>query len=77
MVYWWSILVSVILPVISSQPDDVEVTLSGLGVLKGTTGQARNGDTYYQFLGVPYAQPPTGRTEYDVKPEWTLSLFGF
>ena len=38
----------------------VEVTLEGLGKLKGKTGEARNNAIYYQFLGVPFAAPPLG-----------------
>ena len=38
----------------------VEVTLEGLGKLKGKIGEARNHALYYQFLGVPFAAPPLG-----------------
>ena len=39
---------------------DVEVTLEGLGTLRGKAGEARNSHKYHQFLGIPYAEPPTG-----------------
>ena len=39
---------------------DVEVTLEGLGKLRGKEGVARNNHKYQQFLGIPYAEPPTG-----------------
>ena len=43
------------------QEDEVvEVTLEGLGQLKGKTGEARNEAIFYQFLGVPFAAPPVG-----------------
>ena len=38
----------------------VEVSLEGLGKLKGKTGEARNNAIFYQFLGVPFAAPPLG-----------------
>ena len=38
----------------------VEVRLEGLGELRGKTGLARNEQKYFQFLGVPFAEPPTG-----------------
>ena len=44
-------------PVIS---EDVRVQLTGLGGLRGDRGLARDGAPYYQFLGIPYAEPPTG-----------------
>jgi len=42
----------------------VEVTLEGLGKLKGKTGEARNNAIYYQFLGVPFAAPPLGANRF-------------
>jgi len=42
----------------------VEVTLQGLGGLRGKTGEARNKEKYYQFLGVPFAEPPTGENRF-------------
>ena len=39
---------------------EVEVELQGLGRLRGKTGEARNKQQYFQFLGVPFAEPPTG-----------------
>ena len=39
---------------------DVEVMLEGLGKLRGKAGVARNNHKYHQFLGIPYAEPPTG-----------------
>lgn len=39
---------------------DVEVTLVGLGKLRGKEGVTRNNHKYQQFLGIPYAEPPTG-----------------
>jgi len=38
-----------------------EVTLQGLGSLRGSLETARDGSTpYFQFLGIPYAAPPVG-----------------
>jgi len=42
----------------------IEVTLDGLGKLKGKLGEARNKDTFYQFLGVPFAAPPLGENRF-------------
>lgn len=42
----------------------VEVTLEGLGSLKGKTGEARNDAIFYQFLGVPFAAPPVGANRF-------------
>jgi len=42
----------------------VEVTLEGLGKLKGKTGEARNNAVFYQFLGVPFAAPPLGANRF-------------
>ena len=44
---------------------DVEVTLEGLGTLRGKAGEARNSHKYHQFLGIPYAEPPTGDRRFD------------
>ena len=43
---------------------DVEVQLEGLGRIRGNTAEARNKKTIYQFLGVPFAEPPTGDNRY-------------
>ena len=50
----WDIVIT------SSCSSHVEVTLPGIGGLTGAAGRARNGDLYYQFLGIPFAEPPTG-----------------
>merc|ERR1719450_419896 len=42
----------------------IEVTLEGLGKLKGKTGEARNNEIFYQFLGVPFAAPPVGANRF-------------
>jgi len=42
----------------------VEVTLEGLGTLKGKTGEARNDAIFYQFLGIPFAAPPVGANRF-------------
>ena len=39
---------------------DEEVSLEGLGKLRGKAGEARNNQQYHQFLGIPYAEPPIG-----------------
>ena len=39
---------------------EVEVELEGLGRIRGKSGEARNKQQYFQFLGVPFAEPPTG-----------------
>ena len=44
----------------SSTFGEMEVSLEGLGKLRGKLGEARNGQQYHQFLGVPYAESPTG-----------------
>ena len=48
------------LAVLVTTEEVVEVTLEGLGAVRGKTGEARNQETFYQFLGVPFAEPPTG-----------------
>ena len=41
--------------------DAAEVSLDGLGAVRGSDdGVARNKQTFHQFLGIPYAEPPTG-----------------
>ena len=40
--------------------DGLEVQLDGLGKIRGNTAVARNKQTIFQFLGVPFAEPPTG-----------------
>ena len=60
MLLWlYCILLSTV-PVRSDVSDDVQVHLTGLGDLRGGRGVARNGAPFYQFRGIPYAQPPTG-----------------
>ena len=49
---WFTVVVAVAVA-------DVEVMLEGLGKLRGKTGEARNNQKYYQFLGIPFAEPPT------------------
>ena len=36
------------------------VRMAGGGGLRGSRGQTRGGDQHYQFLGIPFATPPTG-----------------
>ena len=55
------------LAVLVTTEEVVEVSLEGLGAVRGKTGEARNGDTIYQFLGIPFAEPPTGENRYNVR----------
>ena len=48
------------LAVLVATEEVVEVSLEGLGAVRGKTGEARNKDKFYQFLGIPFAEPPTG-----------------
>jgi len=52
------------LAVLVTTEEVVEVTLKGLGAVRGKTGEARNQDTIYQFLGIPFAEPPTGENRF-------------
>ena len=61
--YLGVLLISAVLTLTASE-EQLEVKLEGLGKIRGKTGVARNKDTYYQFLGVPYAEPPTGERRY-------------
>jgi len=54
--------------------ESIEVTLEGLGKLKGKPGEARNKAIYYQFLGVPYAAPPVGANRF--KPPAPVEPWG-
>ena len=49
---------------VTADVEQLEVKLDGLGKIRGKAGVARNKDTFYQFLGVPYAEPPTGERRY-------------
>ena len=40
--------------------DSPVVRLTSLGSLRGTTAQARGGEIYHEFRGVPFAAPPLG-----------------
>lgn len=48
---------------------DFVVTVPGLGSLRGGVGLARNNHEYFEFLGVPYATPPTGKRRFS-RPEF-------
>ena len=48
------------LAVLVTAEEVVEVSLEGVGAVRGKTGEARNRETFYQFLGIPFAEPPTG-----------------
>ena len=37
------------------------------GKLKGFTFPSREGNEFYQFLGIPYASPPVGRLRFEVR----------
>ena len=54
------LILSLAVMVPAEEEELVEVSLEGLGGLRGKTGEARNKEKYYQFLGVPFAEPPTG-----------------
>ena len=43
---------------------EVEVALEGLGRVRGKQGTARSGDIFQQFLGIPFAEPPTGNRRF-------------
>ena len=49
---------------VTSDEEHIEVSLDGLGKIRGKSGVARNKETYFQFLGVPYAEPPIGKRRY-------------
>lgn len=53
-------LLALAVMVLAEEEELVEVRLEGLGGLRGKTGLARNEQKYFQFLGVPFAEPPTG-----------------
>jgi len=36
------------------------------GSLKGKVSVSRNGRRFYEYLGIPYAQPPVGELRYEV-----------
>ena len=52
------------LAVLLTAEEVVEVSLTGLGAVRGKTGEARNKETIYQFLGIPFAEPPTGENRW-------------
>jgi len=37
-----------------------------LGQIRGLTSLSRGGREFYEFLGVPYAQPPVGQLRFEV-----------
>ena len=37
------------------------------GKIRGTAAVSREGKTYYQFLGIPYAKPPVGPLRFEVR----------
>ena len=43
---------------------EVEVEVAGLGRVRGKQGTARSGDIFQQFLGIPFAEPPTGNRRF-------------
>ena len=66
-------LYSILVSTVSVISDDLQVQLTGLGGLRGERVEARNGVPYLQFLGLPYAEPPTG--ERRLRPPVSVSAW--
>jgi len=47
-------------------PGSSVVVDTNYGQLRGFKGTARNGRTFLEFLGIPYAQPPIGDLRFEV-----------
>ena len=39
------------------------------GVVRGIVSQSRDGRDFYEWLGIPYAQPPVGELRFEVSDE--------
>lgn len=51
------------------------VISTSVGRLQGNFAKSREGRTYYEFLGVPYAEPPLGNLRFEVCPNYLCSQF--
>jgi len=58
------LLITAVLAAVTADEEHLEVSLNGLGKIRGKTGVARNKETYFQFLGVPFAEPPIGERRF-------------
>ena len=61
-------------PCVKALPDQEYVTIeTEQGTLRGVVQVARNGDQYYSYRGIPYAQPPIDELRWKVPkpaPKW-------
>ena len=54
---------------VEAQNPTVEIST---GRLSGTVSRSRNGKEFYQFLGIPYSEPPVGILRFKVKSHFKL-----
>lgn len=46
------------------------------GPVLGATSKTRDGKTFYEYFGIPYAEPPVGNLRYEVSfPKWSLHSY--
>jgi len=50
------------------KPDASPVVQTNTGKLVGTVGKSRIGREYYEYVGIPYGQPPVGDLRFEVRP---------
>lgn len=53
--------------------EDSPIVSTTTGKLQGFAATSRNGQKYFQFLGIPYAQPPVGRLRFEVINSYIVS----
>ncbi|CAG7822768.1 unnamed protein product [Allacma fusca] len=57
--------IAIFLPKVYFRAEETEVIVTAAGQLKGSVSKSRQGRTFFEFVGIPFAKPPVGELRFE------------